>query len=88
MQADFLGPVCPVSTTSPSLLPTSQHLKLRLQLPVCLTVSLHPPQIMQGLAWVVATVLLKFILSAILSASDDVSLSLFEIQTSSHIQFE
>lgn len=31
-----------------------------------------PPQVMQVLAWVVSTVLLKFLLSTVLCASDDV----------------
>ena len=34
-----------------------------------------PPQVMQGLAWVSSTVLLKFMLSTILCASDDVRYS-------------
>uniref|UniRef100_A0A671UUW5 Dpy-19-like 1, like (H. sapiens) n=1 Tax=Sparus aurata TaxID=8175 RepID=A0A671UUW5_SPAAU len=38
-------------------------------------VSLLPPQVMQGLAWVGSTVLLKFMLSTILCASDDAHIS-------------
>uniref|UniRef100_A0A8D3C152 Dpy-19-like 1, like (H. sapiens) n=1 Tax=Scophthalmus maximus TaxID=52904 RepID=A0A8D3C152_SCOMX len=38
-------------------------------------ISLLPPQVMQGLAWVGSTVLLKFMLSTILGASDDAHIS-------------
>lgn len=36
-------------------------------------ISFPLPQVMQGLAWVASTVLLKFMLSTVLGASDDVS---------------
>lgn len=41
---------------------------------LCVRVTLPPlpPQVMQGLAWVVSTVLLKLLLSTLLCASDDV----------------
>uniref|UniRef100_A0A3Q3QDP6 Dpy-19-like 1, like (H. sapiens) n=1 Tax=Monopterus albus TaxID=43700 RepID=A0A3Q3QDP6_MONAL len=42
---------------------------------LCTCVSLHLPQVMQGLAWVGSTILLKFMLSTVFGASDDAHIS-------------
>uniref|UniRef100_A0A7N8YMZ2 Dpy-19-like 1, like (H. sapiens) n=1 Tax=Mastacembelus armatus TaxID=205130 RepID=A0A7N8YMZ2_9TELE len=63
--------VCFVLMFGNSMLLTSFYASSLVSIwPLCL-----PPQVMQGLAWVGATVLLKFMLSTVLGASDDAHIS-------------